>query len=70
MVTGAVTTPPGSPASLELCGLRVAAQARVYTKHMEDYRIFRAAHAWDLRMQKDPAGIGLLPSGSGQGAGP
>ena len=30
MVTSAVTMPPGSPTALEHCGLRVAAQVRVY----------------------------------------
>ena len=32
VVTAPVTTPPGSPASPELCGFRVAVPARMYAK--------------------------------------
>ena len=65
VITGAVTTPPGSPASLELCGLRVAAQARVYAKHKEGGKIFCAARARDLRGRKDPDISGHYPADPG-----
>ena len=70
VVTGAVTTPPGSATLLRLCGLGVATQGHVYAGHKEGHGIFCATHARDLRRREDPAGIGLLPGGSGQGAGP
>ena len=70
VVTGAVTTPPGSATSLKFCGLGTATQGHVYSGHREGHEIFCATHARDLRRREDPAGIGLLPSGSGQGAGP
>ena len=53
VVTGAVTTPPGSLAALGLCSLRVAAQVRVYARHREHYRILCATHARDLRGRAD-----------------
>ena len=70
VVTGAVTTPPGSPTAQRHCGLRVAAQVRVYARHREGYKIIYTTRERDLRRREDPGSAGLLPSGSGQGAGP
>ena len=66
VVTGVVTTPPGSLVVLELCGIRVAAQACVYAKRMEGYMIVYAARARDLRRQRDPASVGLYPADPGK----
>ena len=45
MVTAPVTTPPGSPASPELCGLRMAVPARVYARRR------KAAGSFVLRVR-------------------
>ena len=54
VVTGAVTTPPGSAAALEACGLGVAAQRHVWDRHKEGNRISYATRARDLRRRADP----------------
>ena len=54
VVTGAVTTPPGSATSLERCGLGVATRRHVYARHKEGYKIICATHARDLRGHADP----------------
>ena len=54
VVTGAVTTPPGSATPLRFCGLGEATQGHVYARHKEGYRIHCATHARDLRGRANP----------------
>ena len=54
VVTGMVTTPPGSAAALNPCGLRVAAQVRVWARHSKGHRIICSTRAQDLRRRVDP----------------